>query len=123
MFLNMDQHRDELIDSNVKGKNPFKDVRVRRAVALAIDMNAIRDRIMGGTSRNAGIMVAPGINGYDKALDERPPPISTRRRSFSPRPATRAASRSGWIAPTTATSMTRRSARRSSACSAAPASG
>jgi peptide/nickel transport system substrate-binding protein len=73
MFLNMDQHRDELIDSNVKGKNPFKDVRVRRAVALAIDMNAIRDRIMGGTSRNAGIMVAPGINGYDKALDERPP--------------------------------------------------
>ena len=73
MFINMDQHRNELQDSDVKGKNPFKDVRVRRAVSLAIDMGAIRDRIMGGTSHNAGIMVAPGINGYDRSLDERPP--------------------------------------------------
>lgn len=73
MFINMDQHRDELVESSVKGKNPFKDVRVRKALLLAIDMNAIRDRIMGGTSRNAGEMVAPGINGYDAALDTRLP--------------------------------------------------
>jgi peptide/nickel transport system substrate-binding protein len=73
MFINMDQHRAELQDSDVKGKNPFKDVRVRKAVYQAIDMGAIRDRIMGGTSHNAGIMVAPGINGYDKSLDERLP--------------------------------------------------
>ena len=73
MFINMDQHRNELQDSDVKGRNPFKDVRVRKAVAQAIDMGAIRDRIMGGTSHNAGIMVAPGINGYDKSLDERLP--------------------------------------------------
>ena len=73
MFINMDQHRDELLDSNIKGKNPFKDVRVRRALYQAIDMGAIRDRIMGGTSRNAGEMVAPGINGYDQALDSRLP--------------------------------------------------
>lgn len=73
MFINMDQKRDELVESNVKGKNPFRDVRVRKAIYQAIDMGAIRDRIMGGTSRNAGEMVAPGINGYDKALDERLP--------------------------------------------------
>ena len=73
MFINMDQARDELVESDVKGKNPFKDVRVRKALASAIDMNAIRDRIMGGTSRNAGAMVAPGINGYDAAIDARPP--------------------------------------------------
>jgi len=71
IFLNMDHGRDELLESNVKGKNPFKDIRVRRAVYQAIDMTAIRDRIMGGTSNIAGIMVAPGINGHDKALDTR----------------------------------------------------
>jgi len=73
IFINMDQKRDELLESNVKGKNPFKDRRVRQAIYQAIDMNAIRDRIMGGTSHNAGIMVAPGINGYDAKLDTRLP--------------------------------------------------
>jgi peptide/nickel transport system substrate-binding protein len=73
IFLNMDQKRDELLDSNVKGKNPLKDRRVRQAIYQAIDMTAIRDRIMGGTSHNAGIMVAPGVNGYDAKLDTRLP--------------------------------------------------
>jgi peptide/nickel transport system substrate-binding protein len=73
MFLNMDQKRDELLESNVKGKNPFKDKRVRQAVYQAIDMDAIRTRIMGGTSHVAGTMVAPGVNGYDAKLDVRLP--------------------------------------------------
>jgi peptide/nickel transport system substrate-binding protein len=73
IFLNMDQKRDELLDSSVKGKNPLKDRRVRQAIYQAIDMDAIRDRIMGGTSHNAGIMVAPGVNGYDAKLDTRLP--------------------------------------------------
>ncbi len=73
IFLNMDQARDELHESNVKGKNPFKDKRVRQAVYHAIDIAAIRDKIMGGTSHIAGIMVAPGINGYDAKLDTRLP--------------------------------------------------
>ncbi|VAW01732.1 ABC transporter, substrate-binding protein (cluster 5, nickel/peptides/opines), partial [hydrothermal vent metagenome] len=42
IFLGMDQDRDELLFSSVKGKNPFKDVRVRRAFAHAIDLNAIK---------------------------------------------------------------------------------
>jgi peptide/nickel transport system substrate-binding protein len=73
IFLNMDQSRDELLESSVKGKNPFKDKRVRQAIYQAIDMVAIRDRVMGGTSRIAGTMVAPGINGYDEKLDTRLP--------------------------------------------------
>ena len=73
MFLNMDQKRDELLESNIKGKNPFKDKRVRQAIYQAIDMDAIRARIMGGTSHVAGTMVAPGINGYDAKLDVRLP--------------------------------------------------
>ncbi len=73
MFLNMDQKRDELLDSNIKGKNPLKDLRVRKAIYQAIDIKAIKDRIMGGTSHIAGIMVAPGITGYDAKLDTRYP--------------------------------------------------
>ena len=41
VFLGMDQARDELLYSNVKGKNPFKDKRVRQALYQAIDIDAI----------------------------------------------------------------------------------
>ena len=74
IFLNMDQKRDELLGSDVKGKNPFKDRRVRQAVYQAINIDAIRDRIMGGSSHVAGTMIAPGINGYDPRLDVRAAP-------------------------------------------------
>ena len=40
IFLGMDQMRDELLYSNVKGKNPFKDQRVRQAFYQAIDIEA-----------------------------------------------------------------------------------
>ena len=44
IFLSFDQYRDELKYSNVKGKNPFKDVRVRKAFYLAIHEQAIAAR-------------------------------------------------------------------------------
>jgi peptide/nickel transport system substrate-binding protein len=73
IFLGMDQKRDELLFSNVKGKNPFKDRRVRQAFYQAIDIEAIRSRIMRGAATPSGLMVAPGINGFDPALNERLP--------------------------------------------------
>ena len=51
IFLGMDQKRDELQFSNIKGKNPFKDKRVRQAFYQAIDIEGIRTRVM----RNAAI--------------------------------------------------------------------
>ena len=69
IFIGMDQYRDELQYSNVKGKNPFKDVRVRKALNLAVDRDAIRRVTMGGLSIPAGIMIAPGVHGYDKKID------------------------------------------------------
>ena len=42
IFIGMDQKRDELLYSNVKGKNPFKDMRVRQALYQAIDIEAIK---------------------------------------------------------------------------------
>ncbi|HEX3954661.1 MAG TPA: ABC transporter substrate-binding protein [Stellaceae bacterium] len=73
IYLAMDQTRDELLFSNVKGKNPFKDVRVRRAFALAIDEDAIAKRVMRGMAKPTWLMYGPGVNGYDPALDKRPP--------------------------------------------------
>ena len=55
----MDQRRDELLYSNVKGKNPFKDERVRRAFYLGIDIEAIKDKIMRGLSTPSAIMISP----------------------------------------------------------------
>lgn len=72
IFLNMDQSRDELLESNIKGRNPFKDLRVRQAVYQAIDIEAIRAKVMRGASVPAGLMVAPGIVGFDPALNARP---------------------------------------------------
>jgi peptide/nickel transport system substrate-binding protein len=69
IFIGLDQHNDELKYSNVKGKNPFKDVRVRRALNMALDREAIRKVTMRGLSIPAGIMIAPGVHGHSKDID------------------------------------------------------
>jgi len=73
IFLGLDQFRDELNGSSVKGKNPFKDVRVRKAIYQAIDIEAIKSRVMRGASTPTGLMVAPAVNGFDAALNQRFP--------------------------------------------------
>jgi peptide/nickel transport system substrate-binding protein len=50
----MDQKRDELLFSSVKGKNPFKDKRVRQAFYQAIDIEAIKAKIMRGAATPTG---------------------------------------------------------------------
>jgi peptide/nickel transport system substrate-binding protein len=72
VFLGFDQERNELVESNVKGKNPFKDKRVREAMHRSIDVDAIKRTVMRGQSYPTNLMVAPGINGYTKDLDKRP---------------------------------------------------
>jgi peptide/nickel transport system substrate-binding protein len=72
IYLGFAQSRDELPSSDVKGKNPFKDVRVREAVALAVDETAITSRVMLGLGHPTWEMWGPGVNGYDAALDVRP---------------------------------------------------
>ncbi|MCW8087231.1 ABC transporter substrate-binding protein [Sabulicella glaciei] len=72
IYLGMDQGRDELLKSDVRGRNPFKDVRVRRAMLLAIDMQAIHSRVMRGQSRVTNQIFGPGVNGFMEANDRRP---------------------------------------------------
>jgi peptide/nickel transport system substrate-binding protein len=59
IFLGFDQYRPELRYSNVKGKNPFKDVRVREAFYLAIDENAIKEKVMRGAATPSALMISP----------------------------------------------------------------
>jgi peptide/nickel transport system substrate-binding protein len=61
IFLGFDQVRDELLFSNIKGKNPFKDVRVREAFYKAIDIELIKSRVMRGLSTPSALMIAPQL--------------------------------------------------------------
>ncbi len=74
IFLGMDQARDELLYSNVKGKNPFKDRRVREAFYRAIDVNAINKSVMRGLSVPTAINLPnPDKAGVPKSMDKRYP--------------------------------------------------
>jgi peptide/nickel transport system substrate-binding protein len=66
IFLGMDQVRDELLYSNVKGRNPFKDVRVREAFYKAVDIELIKTRVMRGLSTPSAVMIAPQLYPLSK---------------------------------------------------------
>src|SRR5580704_11213769 len=66
IFLGMDQSRDELGHSNVKGKNPFKDVRVRKAFYQAIDEEAINKKVMRGQATPSTLMISPALFSRSK---------------------------------------------------------
>ena len=73
IFLGMDQKRDELQFSSVKGKNPFKDVRVRRAFYQAIDEETIKARVMRGAALPTGLMVGAAFRGFQADMNKRLP--------------------------------------------------
>ena len=74
IYLDFDVWRDELPTSDVKGKNPLRDVRVQEAFALAIDEPTIVQKVMLGLGHPTWMMWGPGVNGYNAALDVRPKP-------------------------------------------------
>jgi peptide/nickel transport system substrate-binding protein len=73
IFLGMDQSRDELLFSDIKGKNPFKDKRVRQAFYQAIDIEAIKSRIMRGAATPTNLMIGPGVKGFVPEMNKRLP--------------------------------------------------
>ncbi|WBY03799.1 ABC transporter substrate-binding protein [Ramlibacter tataouinensis] len=73
IFFGMDQHREELPGSNIKGKNPLKDQRVRRALYQAIDSDALHRVTMRGLSQPTGTIVAPQVAGWTEAVHKRMP--------------------------------------------------
>jgi peptide/nickel transport system substrate-binding protein len=73
IFLGMDQRRDELLSSSVKGKNPFKDKRVRQAFYQAIDIESIKSRVMRNAATPTAEMVGPGVRGFQTDMNKRLP--------------------------------------------------
>ena len=71
IFFGLDQFRDELPGSSVKGKNPLKDQRVRMALYQAIDIANINKVTMRGLSQPTGALVAPQVNGWTEKVHQR----------------------------------------------------
>ncbi len=69
LYLALDQSRDTLLYSNIKGKNPFKDHRVRQAMAYAIDSQLIINKVTRGYGRPTGLVVGRGALGYAAEMD------------------------------------------------------
>ena len=65
VLVELNQADEELHSGSVKGKNPFKDIRVRKAVYHAIDIQAIHKKIMRGLSKPIGLLYPEGVNGYN----------------------------------------------------------
>jgi peptide/nickel transport system substrate-binding protein len=73
MFFGFDQGSSELRSSDIKGRNPFQDKRVRQAIAHALDIEPILRHLMGEMFAPAGMIAAPGVNGYSAELDQTTP--------------------------------------------------
>lgn len=58
--------------ANGSGTNPMADLRVRQAMNMAIDRNAIQSVIMRGQSIPAGVVMPPFVNGWTEALNTVP---------------------------------------------------
>ena len=72
-YLGFDQARAELETSDVKGRNPFKDLRVRRAVYQAIDIDSIVAKVLRGQATPTGSHVSALVDGHLPGLDRRLP--------------------------------------------------
>jgi peptide/nickel transport system substrate-binding protein len=99
-YLGFDQRRDELQSGDVKGRNPFKDVRVRRAVYHAIDADLIVAKVLRGQAAPTGSFVSKLVDGYLPELDRGCPTTRPLHAHCSRKPAIPAAFRSRSIAST-----------------------
>ena len=75
IMLAMDSSRDVSpfitdLQGNKLTTNPLKDVRVRRAMSLAIDRELIRDRVMDGHSIPNNQLIPKGLGGYAANIPE-----------------------------------------------------
>ena len=73
VYLALDQFRDELPGGNIKGKNPLKDLRVRKALYQAIDIQSIQRVVLRGLAQPTGTLIANQVNGWTKKADVRYP--------------------------------------------------
>ena len=75
VFIGMDQARDKLLYGNVAGdKNPFKDVRVRKALYHTVDIETMKTKLMNGQSfPTGGVTPSPLGSFNDPQIESRLP--------------------------------------------------
>lgn len=89
IYLGFDHFRDELVYSDVRGRNPLRDIRVRRAIYQAIDVETLRRSVMRNNAWIAGTMASPFLSGA-------PTDINTRTFPFDPDAAKRLLAEAGY---------------------------
>src|SRR5262245_6604170 len=82
IFFGMDVGSPQLRSSDVKGRNPFAEVKVRQAINMAINREAIQRVVMRTQSVPAGAIVPPFVNGYTKELDTAPKPDNAKAKAL-----------------------------------------
>jgi peptide/nickel transport system substrate-binding protein len=82
VFMAFRQDTDELAGSDTPGRNPFRDLRVRQAVAHAVDVEALRRATLRGQAVPTGSMWTQFVNGWDASTDARLPLDRARARAL-----------------------------------------
>jgi peptide/nickel transport system substrate-binding protein len=72
IFFGMNQGLPQLRSSDVQGRNPFADRRVREALNLAINRDAIQRVVMRGQAIPVGMLATPFVNGWSQDLGAPP---------------------------------------------------
>jgi len=69
IYLHMDRFRDNSpYITGTNGKNPLNDLRVRKALSMSINREAIVERVMEGVAIPAGQLLPPGFFGTSDKL-------------------------------------------------------
>ncbi|MBC8023454.1 MAG: ABC transporter substrate-binding protein, partial [Burkholderiales bacterium] len=72
-FLGFDHARPTLLHGDAGGRNPFRDIRVRQAVRHAIDIAALKSKVMRNTAGTSRSLFSPAVDGYDKRFESPTP--------------------------------------------------
>jgi peptide/nickel transport system substrate-binding protein len=79
-YFALNQHSAEIGD--VKGRNPFKDLRVRRAVQLAVDTELIVRQVLRGEGTVTGSFFSPLVDGHLPEFEPGPKADATAARAL-----------------------------------------
>ncbi|MEQ9259433.1 MAG: ABC transporter substrate-binding protein [Roseovarius sp.] len=69
IFFGMNMGAEDIANDDVEGANPLADVRVRKAMSMAINRDAIKQVVMRGQSQPAGMIAPPFVNGWTAEMD------------------------------------------------------
>ena len=69
IFFGMNVGDEDLANDNIEGANPLADVRVREAMSMAINREAIQKVVMRGQSQPAGMLSPPYVNVWTAERD------------------------------------------------------